>query len=77
MHKLKTLSTKSLIPYIKSKYKTIIVLILVISIIFTLYKITPKDLKIYFIDVGQGDSCLIVTPLDTKILIDGRRLRNL
>lgn len=33
--------------------------------------IIPKDLKIYFIDVGQGDSCLIITPTDKKILIDG------
>ena len=40
---------------------------------------TPDDiinlaevyLKIYFIDVGQGDSTLIVTPCNKKILIDG------
>ena len=31
----------------------------------------PHDLEIYFIDVGQGDSTLIVTPNDKKILIDG------
>ena len=31
----------------------------------------PNDLKIYFIDVGQGDSTLIVTPTNKKILIDG------
>ena len=36
-----------------------------------LYVELPKDLKIYFIDVGQGDSSLIVTPENTKILIDG------
>ena len=28
-------------------------------------------MKIYFIDVGQGDSCLIITPRNKKILIDG------
>ena len=27
-------------------------------------------MRIYFIDVGQGDSCLILTKLDTSILID-------
>ena len=31
----------------------------------------PKSLKIYFIDVGQGDSSLIITPRNKKILIDG------
>ena len=31
----------------------------------------PHDLKIYFIDVGQGDCTLIVTPNDKTILIDG------
>ena len=33
-------------------------------------KIIPKDLKIYFIDVGQGDSTLIITPTNKKILVD-------
>jgi competence protein ComEC len=30
-----------------------------------------KGLKIYFIDVGQGDSCLIITEKNKTILIDG------
>ena len=34
-------------------------------------KIIPKQLKIYFIDVGQGDSTLVITPQNKKILIDG------
>ena len=34
-------------------------------------KCLPSDLTIYFIDVGQGDSTLIVTPNHKTILIDG------
>ena len=34
-------------------------------------KLIPHNMKIYFIDVGQGDSTLIVTPNDKTILIDG------
>ena len=45
-----------------------IALIILISIFIN--KI-PSGLKIYFIDVGQGDSTLIVTPLNKTILIDG------
>jgi len=56
---------------IKSKLKTVITIILVIVLIFMLiYVKVPKALKIYFIDVGQGDSSLIITPQNTKILID-------
>lgn len=51
--------------------KHIISIVLLISIIFQIIKIIPSDLKIYFIDVGQGDSTLIITPYHKKILIDG------
>lgn len=54
-------------PY-KKKIKYIIVIC--IFILFALSKF-PKNLKIYFIDVGQGDSTLIVTPKEKTILIDG------
>lgn len=32
---------------------------------------TSRSLEMYFLDVGQGDAAFIVTPNDTKILVDG------
>lgn len=58
------------IDTLKKHYKKIIAVLLIIILIFNLIKILPSDLKIYFIDVGQGDSTLIVTPKNKKILID-------
>ena len=51
--------------------KKVLSIFLIISIFFSIIKIIPKDLRIYFIDVDQGDSCLIITPHNKKILIDG------
>lgn len=45
--------------------------ICIICICSFIIAIVPKNLKIYFVDVGQGDSTLIITPLNKKILIDG------
>ena len=49
----------------------ILPLILIITLIFNNYIHLSKDLNIYFIDIGQGDSSLIITPNNKKILIDG------
>ncbi len=62
---IKKITTKNLI---KIATKSLILVILVNAIIDIFI---PKNMKIYFIDVGQGDSCLIVTPSNKKILIDG------
>ena len=54
-------------PYIKSLKFSIILVLFIICFI----NIIPHDLEIYFIDVGQGDCTLIITPNNKKILIDG------
>lgn len=49
----------------------IIVIVVLLNLFSYLYTSISQNLKIYFIDVGQGDSCLIITPNNKKILIDG------
>lgn len=65
-------NTISLIKYKFNQNKKKFVSIILISclICVSVYRI-PKDLEIYFIDVGQGDSTLIITPNKKKILVDG------
>ena len=61
------------INLIKKYKKEIIVAILIITILSNLcLNISNRKFKIYFIDVGQGDSCLLVTPENIKILVDRR-----
>ena len=64
---IKVITIKNILKVIKT---IIIVLIIIFTTTRLIRTINPK-LKIYFIDVGQGDSTLIVTPKNKKILIDG------
>ena len=49
----------------------LIAFIIIFNICSSSYSLFFKELKIYFIDVLQGDSCLIITPYNKKVLIDG------
>lgn len=64
---------KKAIKIIKNKnfIKIILIIVLIIVLINKLYSIIPKNLRIYFVDVMQGDCTLIITPYNKKILIDG------
>lgn len=58
------------IIFVIKKLRKIQILILFVIITFICLSFN-QVLKIYFIDVGQGDSCLIITPNNKRILIDG------
>ncbi len=55
----------------RQKKKKYVIGIAVVLAIFISISVIPKDLKIYFVDVGQGDCTLLVTPQNRTILIDG------
>ena len=63
----KAINYKSVIRLIR----IIIICITILNVILYAFKITNKNLKIYFVDVGQGDCCLIVTPNNKRVLVDG------
>lgn len=49
--------------------------VLVLFDVFLIWRIAaaaaPKNLEMYFLDVGQGDSELVILPTGVKVLIDG------
>lgn len=55
-----------------SMLKKLVAILLIICLTFScVRKFNNRDLRIFFIDVGQGDSSLIITPKNKVILIDG------
>lgn len=72
----KRLYKRKIIKIIKNlNYKKIVIVIFIsiilLNISINVHQIIFPKLKINFVDVGQGDACLIITPKNKKILIDG------
>ncbi len=62
---------KTLLCRYRKYFIRILIIVLIISLVLNNIPILSRNLRIYFIDVGQGDSTLIITPNNRKILIDG------
>ncbi len=66
---------KNLIALFRYKLKCqkgkIIEVVLAMFLFFVVVIGVPKKLKVYFVDVGQGDCTFMVTPKNKTILIDG------
>ena len=64
-----------LVDFIKKHFLFIAVLFLVVLNFFlwnrTLAEIPNNNLKIYFLDIGQGDATFIEAPNSNQVLIDG------
>lgn len=54
----------------KNNIKLVSIFVIFVLVLSFILKTIPSNLKIYFIDVGQGDSTLIITPTNKKIMID-------
>lgn len=68
---------KNLIKHlIRKNNKKVITIMIVVTMLVVTIKIMPDNLKIYFVDVGQGDCTLVVTPQNKNILIDGGGSKN-
>lgn len=55
----------------KKATKYVVVIYMCVSVITNIYIHFNRNLTIYFVDVGQGDCTLIMTPYNHSILIDG------
>ncbi len=65
------ITSKDFYYYLIKYKKTFVAIFLSFSMLFFSYRFFNKDIKLTFLDVGQGDSSLITTVKGKKILIDG------
>ncbi len=72
-HKITFRKEESLSMSKKSLFKVLLASLTLLYMVFCLTGCNPHkgQLQIHVIDVGQGDSTLVVTPDDKNILIDG------
>lgn len=55
----------------RKNIKKIMSILMILLVTFTIIKKQCNTLNINFVDVGQGDSCFIITPKKKTILVDG------
>jgi competence protein ComEC len=53
-----------------------LLLVLTIAIVWQIYLLLPSDGALHFIDVGQGDSALVITPHHKAVLFDTGGIRD-
>lgn len=51
--------------------KLVLSYVIMASVVLLIYNLPTKDLKMVFFDIGQGDSCCIITPGKRAVLVDG------
>lgn len=69
--RLKNLMSLAKYRFNQNKNKFIYSIFIILLVIIIIIYLAREDLKIYFVDVGQGDCTFVVTPNNKKILIDG------
>ena len=55
----------------RKNIKKIMSILMILLVTFTIIKKQCNTLNINFVDIGQGDSCFIITPKKKTILVDG------
>lgn len=62
--------------FVKKNLEKIASVGIIIIVLFNVVKLVPHDLRIYFVDVGQGDCSVIKSAMGKNIIIDGGNNQN-